>query len=58
MAAPRHGISFQVLKKRNLGYVHVLQRLTKLQFGVFEKFTNAYFFQIAREKSGDYLLII
>ena len=26
--------------------------------GVFEKFTSAYLFQIAREKSCDYLLII
>ena len=40
-------------------------RLTKLhspyglvQFGVFEKFTSAYLFQIAQEKSCDYLLII
>ena len=29
-----------------------------MQFGVFEKFTSAYFFQIAWEKSRDYLLII
>ena len=29
-----------------------------MQFGVFEKFTSAYAFQIAREKSCDYLLII
>ena len=29
-----------------------------MQFGVFEKFTSAYLFQIAREKSRDYLLII
>ena len=28
------------------------------QFVVFEKFTSAYLFQIAREKSFDYLLII
>ena len=28
------------------------------QFGVFEKFTSAYLFQIAQEKSCDYLLII
>ena len=28
-----------------------------MQFGVFEKFTSAYLFQIAREKSFDYLLI-
>ena len=34
----------------------MFQRLTK--FGVFEKFTSAYLFQIAREKSCDYLLII
>ena len=41
------------------------QRLTKLhepvgraQFAVFEKFTTAYLFQIAQEKSGDCLLII
>ena len=40
-------------------------RLTKLheqvgrvQFGVFEKFTSSYLFQIAREQSCDYLLII
>ena len=42
----------------------MFQRLTKLhepvgrgQFGVFEKFTSAYLFQIAREKSRDYLII-
>ena len=29
-----------------------------MQFGVFEKFTSAYLFQIAQEKSRDYLLII
>ena len=29
-----------------------------MQFGVFEKFTSAYLFQIARQKSCDYLLII
>ena len=29
-----------------------------MQFGVFEKFTSACLFQIAREKSCDYLLII
>ena len=29
-----------------------------MQFGVFEKFTSAYLFQIARENSCDYLLII
>ena len=29
-----------------------------MQFGVFEKFTSAYAFQIAQEKSCDYLLII
>ena len=29
-----------------------------VRFVVFEKFTRAYLFQIAREKSGDYLLII
>ena len=28
------------------------------QFGVFEKFTSPYLFQIAQEKSCDYLLII
>ena len=32
--------------------------LGRVQFGVFEKFTSAYLFQIAREKSCDYLLII
>ena len=30
----------------------------RAQFGVFEKFTSAYLFQIAQEKSCDYLLII
>jgi len=42
----------------------IFQRLTKLhesvgqaQSGVFEKFTSAYLFQIARKKSCDYLLI-
>ena len=41
------------------------KRLTKLhmpvgrvQFRVFEKLTSAYLFQIAQEKSCDYLLII
>ena len=29
-----------------------------MQFGVFQKFTSAYLFQIAQEKSCDYLLII
>ena len=29
----------------------------RVQFGVFEKFTTAYLFQIAQEKSCDYLLI-
>ena len=43
----------------------IFQRLTnctspvrRVQFGVFENFTSAYLFQIAREKSCDYLLII
>ena len=43
----------------------IFQRLTKLhepagrvQFVVFEKFTSAYLFQFALEKSRDYLLII
>ena len=30
----------------------------RVHFVVFEKFTSAYLFQIAREKSCDYLLII
>ena len=30
----------------------------RVHFGVFEKFTSAYLFQIAQEKSCDYLLII
>ena len=30
----------------------------RVQFVVFEKFTSAYLFQIAQEKSYDYLLII
>ena len=30
----------------------------RVQSGVFEKFTCAYLFQIAQEKSSDYLLII
>ena len=30
----------------------------RVQFVVFEKFTSAYLFQIAQEKSFDYLLII
>ena len=30
----------------------------RVQFGFFEKFTSAYLFQIAQEKSCDYLLII
>ena len=43
----------------------IIRRLTKLhepvgrvQIGVFEKFTSAYLFQIAQEKSCNYLLII
>ena len=30
----------------------------RVQFGVFEKFTSAYLFQIAQEKSCHYILII
>ena len=30
----------------------------RVQSGVFEKFTSAYLFLIAKEKSSDYLLII
>ena len=30
----------------------------RVQFGLFEKFTSAYLFQIAQEKSCHYLLII
>ena len=30
----------------------------RVKFGVFEKFTSAYLFQIAQEKSCDYLLLI
>ena len=29
-----------------------------MEFAVFEKFTSAYLFQVAQEKSYDYLLII
>ena len=36
----------------------IFQRVTKLQFVVFEKFTSADLSQIAREKSSDYLLIM
>ena len=39
----------------------IFQRLTKyglMQFVVLEKFTSGYLFQIAQEKSCDYLLII
>ena len=32
--------------------------IVRVQFVVFKKFTSAYLFQIAREKSCDYLLII
>ena len=39
-------------------YFAKTNKIARVQFGVFEKFTNAYFFQIAWEKSGDYLLII
>jgi len=35
---------------------YIFQRLTKC--GVFEKFTSSHLFQIAQEKSHDYLLII
>ena len=34
------------------------QPVGQVLFAVFEKFTGAYLFQIAREKSCDYLLII
>ena len=34
------------------------QKYGLMHFVVFEKFTSAYLFQIAREKSCDYLLII
>ena len=30
----------------------------RVKFGVFEKFTSAYLFQIAQEKSCDYLLLL
>ena len=36
----------------------VHEHVGRVQFVVFEKFTSAYLFQIAREKSCVYLLII
>ena len=47
----RHEYIFQSLQK-------IARALGRVQFVVFEKFTSAYLFQIAREKSFDYLLII
>ena len=39
-------------------YEKLHEPVGRVQFVVFEKFTSAYLFQIAREKSFDYLLII
>ena len=39
-------------------YKKLHEPVGRVQFVVFEKFTRAYLFQIAREKSFDYLLII
>ena len=39
-------------------YKKLHEPVGRVQFVVFEKFTSAYLFQIAREKSFDYLLII
>ena len=36
----------------------IARAVGRVQFVVFEKFTRAYLFQIAQEKSCDYLLII
>ena len=36
----------------------IVPALGRVQCGVLEKFTSAYLFQIAQEKSCDYLLII
>ena len=55
-----HLISSAIWRKistsKSLTKLHEPVRLA--QFGVFEKFTSAYLFQIAREKSCDYLSII
>ena len=39
-------------------YKKLHEPIGRVQFVVFEKFMSAYLFQIAREKSFDYLLII
>ena len=39
-------------------YKKLHEPVERVQFAVFEKFVSAYLFQIAREKSFDYLLII
>ena len=39
-------------------YKKLHETVGRVQFVVFQKFTSAYLFQIAREKSFDYLLII
>ena len=46
-----------IMAKYRSSFVQVITCL-RVQFGVFEKFTSAYVFQIAQEKSCDYLLII
>ena len=40
------------------GYKKLHKPVGRVQFVAFEKFASAYLFQIAREKSLDYLLII
>ena len=47
----KHEKSFQAPAKLH-------EPMGRVQFGDFEKFTSAYLFQIAQEKSCDYLLII
>ena len=51
-------ISSAIWKKIFKDYKKLHEPVGRVQFVVFEKFTSAYLFQIAREKSFDYLLII
>ena len=45
-----------MITKKRLTKLH--KPVVRVQFGAFEKLASAYLFQIAQEKSCDYLLII
>ena len=49
-------IGNHMITKKRLTKLH--KPVVRVQFGVFEKLASAYLFQIAQEKSCDYLLII